>query len=124
MRLITAAPSSAVGETRQVPRRGRSRLARASFALLRPLAPGCPSGGRALDVATLDLEPGPGEAAEIGGGLVLRDEPFVASSLDLRPGVQALGGQAARREEELLMCRVPRPIRSYVYALVPFQASQ
>src|SRR6266508_5823218 len=81
---------------------GEADLARASFALRRPQAPGCTSGGRALDVATLDLEPGPGEAAAIGGGLVLRDEPFVASSLDLRPGVQAVGGQAARREEEVL----------------------
>jgi hypothetical protein len=54
---------------------------------------------RAIQVATLDLEPGPGPAAEIGGGLVLRDEPLVASPLDFLPRVEAVGGQAARREE-------------------------
>jgi hypothetical protein len=53
-------------------------------------------------IAKLNLEPGPGPATAIGGGFVLGDEPLVASPLDLRPGFQAVGGKAARREEESL----------------------
>jgi hypothetical protein len=39
----------------------------------------------------------------IGGGLVLRDEPLVASPLDLRPRREAVRRQAARREEQALV---------------------
>jgi len=52
-----------------------------------------------MDVAGLDLEPGPGAAAEIRGGLVFSDEPLVSSPLDFRPSLQAADGKAARREE-------------------------
>src|SRR6266852_3374794 len=54
-------------------------------------------------LAKLHLEPGPGPAAAIGGGLVLRDQPLVASPLDLRPRREAVRRQAARREEKVLV---------------------
>ena len=50
-------------------------------------------------LAKLHLEPRPGPATPIGGGLVLRDQPLVASPLDLRPRREAVRRQAARREE-------------------------
>ena len=40
------------------------------------------------------------------------------------PPVEELLGLGLESQEPARMCRVPRPIRSYVYALVPFQASQ
>ena len=54
---------------------------------------------RAIQGATFDLEPGPGAAANIGGGLVLRDETLVSSPLHFLPRIEAVGGQAARRED-------------------------
>jgi hypothetical protein len=56
-----------------------------------------------VPIATLHLEPGPGPATAIGGGLVLRDQPLVATPLDLRPRREAMRRQAARREEQGLI---------------------
>src|SRR2546422_559916 len=46
-------------------------------------------------LAKLHLEPGPGPATAIGGGLVLCDQPLVASPLDLRPRREAVRRQSA-----------------------------
>ncbi len=54
-------------------------------------------------IAKLHREPGPGPATAIGGGLVLRDQPLVASPLDLRPRHKAVRRQAARREEQVVV---------------------
>jgi len=54
-------------------------------------------------LAKLHLEPGPGPATAIGGGLVLCDQPLVASPLDLRPRREAVRRQTARREEQVLV---------------------
>src|SRR5262249_36221143 len=50
----------------------------------------------------LDLEPGPGPAAEVGGGLVLGDESFISPSPNFLPRFEAMGGKSAGREKELL----------------------
>ena len=66
--------------------------------------PGARTGATSpVPIATLHLEPGPGPATAIGGGLVLRDQPFVASPLDLRPRREAVSWQAARREQQVLV---------------------
>ena len=61
------------------------------------------SAGPRFLIAKLHLEPGPGPATAIGRGLVLRDQPLVASPLDLRPRREAVRRQAARREQKVLV---------------------
>src|SRR5438876_5508323 len=69
---------------------------------IRSFGPITPDGDPFL-IAKLHLEPGPGAATAISGGLVFRDQPLVASPLDLRPRREAVRRQAARREEQVVV---------------------
>ena len=72
------------------------------------------------------LPPGPG-AVGPHGELKPLEQPIIPRPLKTSRKYRASGpgGRPLSTERHAArMCRVPCPIRSYVYALVPFQASQ